>query len=130
MLVFATRLKRGMCVIVEGHPLVVADARYAKHGKGPMFVQAEMRDVLTGITRKVQLNLTERLEKRELITRWMHYLRSDGDDRIFADPETGEQVAVPNDFLGDDAQWLEKGRPWMILYLDGELFAVVPLFRG
>ena len=127
MLISAAKLKRGMCVIVEGYPVVIVDSRYIKFGKSPLFVQVEFRDVLSGILRKIHFYPTKRLEKKDLTIRWMHYLRSEGNDCIFSDPTTEEQVAVPNDFLGHDAQYLAESSLWKIIYLDESVFAAIPL---
>ena len=129
MLTEAAGLKRGMCVIVDGYPYVVVDSSRVKYGKGPVFVHAELSDVLSNTKRKVRLHPTERFERRGLVTKWVRYLQSNDGTCVFSDSAAGERVAVPNDFIGSDAQRLEEGSLWKLVYLDGELFAAVPLFR-
>ena len=127
---YAARLTRGMCVTIEGWPYVVVYSECVKYGKGPVFVHVELRDAVSDITRKIRLHPMKRLEGRKLVTKWMHYLQSNDDNHVFSDRTTGDQADVPGDLLGGDAQWLEKDAPWKLVYLDGELFAAVPLLRG
>ena len=126
MHVFAEGLEKGMCVSVGGCPYVVIDSKHVKYGKGAPFIQAELCDVLSDTTRQLQLHPVERLEKIDLAIKRMRYLRSDGDCSIFADVRSREEAAVPHDLIGEYAQWLEEEDVWRVLYLDGELFAVVP----
>ena len=130
MITFAARLKRGMCVLVEGFPYVVIYSGHVKYGKGPAFVRVEARDVSSGVMRKFQFNPLERLEVKELLIRWARYLHGNDGDRVFSDLETGEQVAVPDCFFGGDERRLEEGGSWRLVYLDGELFAAIPEFRA
>jgi len=130
MLIEAAELKRGMCVIVEGFPCVVVDSSRVKYGKGPVFVHAELRDVLSDVPRKAAFHLMKRLEQRELVVRWMRYHQSIDGSHVFSDSGTGEQVTVPNEFIGNDAQWLKEDHLWKLVYLDGELFAALPMFRS
>ena len=71
----------------------------------------------------------ERIEKRELATKWMRYQQGSGDDCVFLDSETGERVAVPGDLIGDEVQGLKEGDLWKFVYLDGELFTLIALVR-
>ena len=126
MLVFAQELEKGMSIRIDGCPFVVADFRLIKYGKGASFIQAELRSALSGALRQLKLRPMERLERIDLDIKQMRYLRDDGDNRIFSDVMSYEEVAIPNDFLFENAQLHEEDEVWRVLYIDGELYAVTP----
>ena len=129
MVAYATNLKQGTCIRVDGEPFVVVDSRVVKYGKGAAFVQVELRSALSGTPRQMQLHPAERLCEIELVMRRMCYRRSDGERHVFSDTETCEEATVPNDLVAADAEYLKEGALWDFFYLEGELFTALPSNR-
>lgn len=62
MMVLATQLERGMCVIVDGMPYVVEYVQHVKYGKGAAFVRAVLRSELFDSRCERDFNLSARFE--------------------------------------------------------------------
>ena len=121
----ANNLKSGMCVIVGELPYVVTDSKRVKYGKAALFIRVELRDVLSGVNRRIDLNLASHVETNELITRSTQFLRSDADGFVFLDASTGEEITVPSEKIDDNAEGLQADATWRLIYLDGRLFAAM-----
>jgi elongation factor P len=102
-------LKNGMTLDLDGTLFQVVEFQHVKPGKGGAFVRTKLRNVRSGgvVERtfnagvKVGLAIVERKE--------MQYLYRDGDQLVFMDTDTYEQVPVPADVAGDAANYLAEG---------------------
>jgi len=52
------------------------------------------------------------------------YLYQDGDDYIFMNPESYEQITVPKDVVGDQAAYLQEGMACMLSVYEGQAVAI------
>jgi elongation factor P len=52
------------------------------------------------------------------------YLYQDGDDYIFMNPESYEQITVPKDVVGDQAVYLQEGMSCMLSVFEGQAVAI------
>jgi elongation factor P len=51
----------------------------------------------------------EKIEKADVEDRTMQFIYPEGEDFVFMDANTGDQVSVSGDKVGDDAKWLSDG---------------------
>ena len=75
-------------------------------GRGGAFMQVEMKDVETGTKRNERIRTDEKIDRAFVETRPMQYLYQDGDDYVFMDKESYEQLTLPADFLEGQAGYL------------------------
>lgn len=112
----ATEIKPGMAVIYDGALNVVLDTDHVKPGKGPAYVQAKMKNVMTGSITTKRLNSSDKLETANIDRRDMEFLYDSsamGDGPfVFMDLETYEQVEISGDMLPKSmSQWLVPNLP-------------------
>ena len=118
--------KNGMCIINNGKMCTIVEFQHVKPGKGGAFVRTKLKDIKTGRVVENTCNAGTKFESVMLSTREMQYLYNDGNDFIFMDNETYEQVPVPEDFIGDNAKWLKENDVCQLLYADDDLMGVNP----
>ena len=75
-------------------------------GRGGAFMQVEMKDVEGGSKRNERIRTDEKIERAFVETREMQYLYQDGDNYVFMDQESYEQLNLPADFLEGQAGYL------------------------
>jgi elongation factor P len=51
----------------------------------------------------------EKLEPADVEERTLQYIYPDGQDFVFMDAQSGEQIHVPGDKVGDESKWLSDG---------------------
>ena len=98
--------KNGIGLRIKDKVVTIVEFQHVKPGKGGAFVRYKTKDIKTGRVVENTCNAGTQFESVMLSTREMQYLYNDGNDFIFMDNETYEQVPVPEDFIGDNAKWL------------------------
>lgn len=75
-------------------------------GRGGAYMQVEMKDVERGTKVNQRFITDEKVEKAFVESREMDYLYHDGDNYVFMDNSTFEQLNIPNEFLEDQAGYI------------------------
>lgn len=87
----------------------VAKTQHTQPGKGGAFMQVEMKNLIDGRKTNVRFRSADTVERVRLDTKDFQFLYADGEDLVFMDIETYEQIQLPADLLGDAAAFLQDG---------------------
>lgn len=118
--------KNGMCIVYNGKKCKIVEFQHVKPGKGSAFVRMKMRDIRNGRVLSDTVNAGFKFETVRLEQSTMQYLYNDGVDFYFMDPQSYEQISLPVDQVGANAQWLKENDEVTLEYADGELLGVEP----
>lgn len=86
---------------------VVTKTQHTQPGKGGAYMQVEMKALLEGTKLNQRFRSAETIERVHLEERPYQYLYAEGDDLIFMDQDTYEQISIARDFVGDAAAFLQ-----------------------
>ncbi len=109
MSVSTNDLKNGMTLDLDGTLFQVIEFQHVKPGKGGAFVRTKLRNVRTGAVIERTFNAGVKVGLAIVERKAMQYLYPDGDDYVFMDLETYEQLHVPGAVMGDVARYLTEG---------------------
>jgi len=98
--------KNGMCLDIEGTLWTVIEFQHVKPGKGPAFVRTKMRQVLTGKVVEKTFNAGVKIEVAILEKREMQFLYKEGEDFVFMDNKTYDQMNISAATVGDAANYM------------------------
>lgn len=99
-------LKNGIVLNLDGQLWAVVEFQHVKPGKGGAFVRTKLKNVLTGKVVDKTFNAGIKVETATVDRRDMQYLYRDGEDWVFMDTATFEQLPVPNTVVGEGADYL------------------------
>jgi elongation factor P len=99
-------LKNGMVLNLDNELWSVVEFQHVKPGKGPAFVRTTLKHVLSGKVVDKTFNAGTKVETATVDKRSMQYLYADGSDYVFMDLDTYDQIHVPGETLGDNANYL------------------------
>lgn len=99
-------LKNGLVLNIDGNLWSVVEFQHVKPGKGPAFVRTKLKNVLSGKVVDKTFNAGLKVETATVDKRDMQYLYADGDDFVFMDQSTYDQVYVPKATAGEAAGFL------------------------
>ena len=117
-------IKNGITLKVEDGLFTVVEFQHVKPGKGGAFVRTKLRNARSGAVIERTYRGDERLEQGIIDKRDMQYLYRDGDDYVFMDQSTYDQVPVSSKSLGDAANFLvETGKAMLVLH-DDEIIGI------
>ncbi|MCW2744441.1 MAG: efp [Mycobacterium sp.] len=99
-------LKNGMTLDLDGELWNVVEFQHVKPGKGPAFVRTKLKAVLSGKVVDRTFNAGTKVETATVDKREMSYLYRDGDDYVFMDAESYDQLPIPAQTVGGTADYL------------------------
>ena len=99
-------LKNGMVLDLDNGLWSVIEFQHVKPGKGGAFVRTTLKNVLTGKVVDKTFNAGTKVEVATVDKRDMTYLYKEGDDYVFMDSDTFDQVYVPEATLGTVQDYL------------------------
>jgi elongation factor P len=99
-------LKNGITLQLENGLFTVIEFQHVKPGKGGAFVRTKLRNLKTGNVLEKTFNAGIRVEQAMLEKKDMQFLYRDGDDYVFMDTESYDQINVSPVALGDAADYI------------------------
>lgn len=117
-------LKNGLTLELDKGLFTVVEFQHVKPGKGGAFVRTKLRNVRTGAVIERTFNAGVRVEQAIIDRRDMQFLYKDGDDFVFMDTDTYEQINVKPAALGEAAEYLVESAKAQIAMYESEIVAV------
>jgi elongation factor P len=99
-------LKNGLVLNLDGDLWSVVEFQHVKPGKGGAFVRTTLKNVLSGKVVDRTFNAGTKVDTATVDKRTMQFLYADGDDYIFMDLSSYEQMPVPASTVGDAKNYL------------------------
>ncbi len=99
-------LKNGMTLDIDGQLWTVVEFQHVKPGKGPAFVRTKLKQVLTGKVVDKTFNAGVKIEIAILEKREMNFLYKEGEDFVFMDNKTFDQMNISAATVGDASQYM------------------------
>ena len=112
-------LKNGLVLNIDGQLWTVVEFQHVKPGKGPAFVRTKLKAVLSGKVVDKTFNAGVKVETANVDKRDFQYLYRDGDDWVFMDTSSYEQIHVSDDVVGDNSRWMLEGQGAIVATHDG-----------
>ena len=90
----AQDIKIGTAIRMDGKLYFCIDFLHVKPGKGNTFMRTKLKDVVEGYVLERRFNIGEKLEDVRVERRPYQFLYKDGEDYIFMNQETFDQVPI------------------------------------
>jgi elongation factor P len=112
-------LKNGLVLDIDGQLWAVVQFQHVKPGKGGAFVRTTLKNVLSGKVVDRTFNAGTKVETATVDKRSMTFLYREGEDFVFMDGDTYEQVQVPSATVGDGAGYLLENTEAVVAMHEG-----------
>ncbi len=117
-------IKNGSILNLDGQLWQVIKFQHVKPGKGPAFVRTTIKNVLSGKIVDKTFNAGMKMEFETVDNRTLQYSYDDGDNYVFMDMTTYDQIMIPKTLLGDKSKYLLEGTDCIISFHDGTPLSV------
>ncbi|MFM8267779.1 MAG: elongation factor P [Ilumatobacteraceae bacterium] len=117
-------LKNGITLELDNGLFQVVEFQHVKPGKGGAFVRTKLRNLRTGNVFDRTFNAGVRVEQAVLDKKDMQFLYRDGDEYVFMDLESYDQIHVAPAALGDAADYMVENSTAIIAFHNGEIVTV------
>ncbi len=113
----ATDIRRGMVINVDGKLFVVHDFYHHTPGNLRAMVQSKLKDMNTGAIIEKRFRAADTVEVPFVEQKEYEYLYSSGDEHVFMDTETYDQLSFPPDMVSGAMQYLLPNTKVMVKYV-------------
>lgn len=128
-MISTNQFKVGMTLRYEGDTYRIAEYQHVKPGKGGAFVRTKLRNVTTGALIEKTFRPEQKFEQLRTEARPMTYLYEDGDQLVFMDATSFEQLSLPKANLEERFDLMSLNMQVDVVYIDDEPFDVeLPTF--
>jgi elongation factor P len=116
--------KTGLTIEVDGGLWRVIDFQHVKPGKGAAFVRSKLRNLRTGAIQEKTFRAGEKVAKAQIDNRKMQYLYASGDQHVFMDNESYDQIELPASSIEYELKFLKENMEVHIMLFQGESLGI------
>ena len=120
MAVDTSQFRNGLKVEIDGEPYVMIYFQHVKPGKGGAFVRTKIKHLRTGRVLERTFRSGERLDEAEVEDKKMQYLYQDGEQFIFMDQESYDQIPFTKEQIGDARKYLKENLDVDVVFWRGK----------
>ena len=117
-------IKNGAVILHKNKRMKIIEFQHVKPGKGGAFVRTKLKDIRSGKIVDETFNAGHKLEFIRVEARSMQFLYVDGENHIFMDNETFEQINVITKSIGNKKNFLTAGAVVDLLFDEDEVLDV------
>lgn len=120
----ANACRPGKKIVLDGEPYSVVERAHHKPGKGGAFVRFKLKGVISGKVIDHTVRSGTKMEVADVTTRPMQYLYQQGDDFVFMDQESYDQITLSKDLLGFAVNFLVENAEAQVTLYEGRAIGV------
>jgi elongation factor P len=120
----ATQIRPGMVILFEKELYRVLSVHHVTPGNWRGMVQTKLRNLKTGSNYEHRFRSEDRVEQGNLEQHEMEYLYASGDEYVFMNTETYDQVHLHPEVLGDAVYYLTPNCRLQVDFHDGNPVAI------
>lgn len=118
---FATEVKNGEIIIIEGVPYKVISAeKHAGTAKMGSAVHMKLKNIKTGSETERRFRPEEKIENAMVERKNMEYIYDEGENYYFMDQSTFEQIPIHKNILGPITKFIQPNTVLPVEFYNGE----------
>lgn len=116
--------RTGMTIELDGSVWRVVEFLHVKPGKGSAFVRTKLKNAKTGNVVERTFRAGETVPQATLEKRTMQHTYKEGEEYVFMDMESFEEVRIPSESIGSGAKYVNEGMEVGVVYWEGNILEV------
>ena len=116
--VSTNQFRNGMHIELDGQTWRIVEFQHVKPGKGGAFVRTKLKSYDSGAVVDRTFRAGEKFERVRTETKNMQYLYDAGDEVVFMDEETFEQLSLPRAAVEDALPFMQPSSSVQVLFVD------------
>ena len=116
--VSTNQFKNGMHVELDGQVWRIVEFQHVKPGKGGAFVRTKLKNLESGAVVDRTFRAGEKMPRVRTETKNVQYLYDSGDEVVFMDEGTYEQISLPRADVSDELDYLQPAQTVQLLTVD------------
>lgn len=116
--------RTGLKIEIDGKPFEIVEFQHFKPGKGGAMVRTKLRHMKTGQVLDKTFRSGEKVKKPDMAVVEMQFIYKEGEDFVFMDLNTYDQMHVPGENVGEKGGFIKEGDTVKVLLYNNELIGV------
>jgi elongation factor P len=117
--VSTNQFKNGMHIELDGSAWRIVEFQHVKPGKGGAFVRTKLKNLDSGSVVDKTFRAGEKFPRVITETKSVQYLYDSGDEVVFMDEQSYEQISLPRETVSDALDYIEPSSSVQLLTVDG-----------
>ena len=113
------QFKNGMHIELDGQTWKIVEFQHVKPGKGGAFVRTKLTNAQSGAVVEKTFRAGEKMPRVHTETKSVQYLYDAGDEVVFMDQESYEQISFARGEVQEELAFLQPSSSVLLLTLDG-----------
>jgi elongation factor P len=122
--VSTNQFKNGMHIELDRSVWRIVEFQHVKPGKGGAFVRTKLKNFDSGAVVDKTFRAGEKFARVHTETKNVQYLYDAGDEVVFMDEQSYEQISLPRETVSDALDYLEPSSTVQLLTVDGQASGV------
>jgi elongation factor P len=118
--VSTNQFRNGMHIALDGQTWRIVEFQHVKPGKGGAFVRTKLKSLGSGSVVDKTFRAGEKFERIRTENKNMQYLYDAGEEVVFMDADTYEQLSLPREAVDDALPFMQPSTSWQVLFVGGE----------
>lgn len=123
-MISVNEFKNGLTIEVDGELWRVVEFQHVKPGKGSAFVRSKLKNLRTGAVQEKTFRAGEKVNQAQIDRKKMQYLYADGDNYVFMDTNTYEQLELPGSQIEEKLKYMKENMVVSIIMFGTETLGV------
>ncbi len=115
-----SQFRNGLKIELDGEPFTIVYFQHVKPGKGGAFVRTKVKNLKTGRVLDRRFRSGEKVQAADIEDRKMQYLYQDGEQLVFMDSESYDQIPFNTEQVGDARKYLLENINVDVLFWRGQ----------
>ncbi|MGM0409286.1 MAG: elongation factor P [Bacillota bacterium] len=121
--------RTGMTIELDGTVYSIEDFQHSKSGRGGAFVRTKLKNMEENYVVEKTFRAGEKVKNAHIDERDVKFLYWDGQDYVFMDNESYDQITLSKEQLGDKVNYLKENMDLKIAMYEGRAIEVkLPTF--
>ena len=123
-MISVNEFKNGLTIEVDGELWRVVEFQHVKPGKGSAFVRSKLKNLRTGAVQEKTFRAGEKVNQAQIDRKKMQYLYADGDNYVFMDTNTYDQLELPGSQIEEELKYMKENMVVSIIMFGTETLGV------
>ena len=123
-MISVNEFKNGLTIEVDGELWRVVEFQHVKPGKGSAFVRSKLKNLRTGAVQEKTFRAGEKVNQAQIDRKKIQYLYADGDNYVFMDTNTYEQLELPGSQIEEELKYMKENMVVSIIMFGTETLGV------
>ena len=119
MAIDTSRFRNGLKIEINGEPFTITYFQHVKPGKGGAFVRTKIKNLKNGRVIDKTFRSGEKVDEADIDEKKMQFLYQDGDQLIFMDQTTYDQIPFSTEQVGDAMKYMKENIDVDVMFWKG-----------